>query len=106
MAGLVIKTGSRHIVHKVVVDEATLDRVAAALGIPAAERRQFISETESIHVYRNTRGSGGGTQTGQGAPGSSGGARGSARSGGRGRPSTASGTARSNRTGARRPRSE
>ncbi len=55
MSGLVIKTVRRNIVRQVVVDESTLDRVAEALGIPAAEREEFISETESIHVYRNTR---------------------------------------------------
>jgi hypothetical protein len=55
MAGYHVQTGSRHIVRQMTVDEQTLDRVAEALGIPPAERQQFISETESIHIYRSTR---------------------------------------------------
>jgi hypothetical protein len=55
MAGYHVTTGSRHIVRQVTVDEQTLDRVAEALGIPLAERQQFISDTESIHIYRGTR---------------------------------------------------
>jgi hypothetical protein len=54
MGCAVIQTGRGHITHKRVIDEATLDRVAEALGIPAAERRQFISDTEAIYIYRGT----------------------------------------------------
>jgi len=52
MGCAVIKTGRGHITHKTVIDEATLDRVAEALGIPAADRGQFISDTEAIYIYR------------------------------------------------------
>ena len=55
MGGCVIRTTTRHIVHKMVIDEAKLDAVAAALGIPPADRQQFISDTEFIHIYRGVR---------------------------------------------------
>jgi hypothetical protein len=54
MGCAVIRTSNRHITHKMVIDERTLDRVAEALGIPAAQRAQFISDTQSIFVYRGT----------------------------------------------------
>jgi hypothetical protein len=52
MGCAVITTHNGHHTHKVKIDEGVLDRVAEALGIPAAERQQFISGTESIHIYR------------------------------------------------------
>jgi len=55
MGGCVIRTTTRHIVQKMVIDEAKLDAVAAALGIPPAQRSQFISDTEFIHIYRGVR---------------------------------------------------
>lgn len=55
MGGFVITTCDRHIVGKVTVDEATLDKVAEALGIPLNERQQFISGTNSITIYRGRR---------------------------------------------------
>ncbi len=55
MGGMVIKTGSRQIVHKMPVDAGTLDKVAEALGFSKAQRDLFISDTESIHIYRGNR---------------------------------------------------
>ena len=52
MGCAVIRTGNRHITHKIVIDEQTLDRVAEALGIPPHERQQFISDTQAIYIYR------------------------------------------------------
>jgi hypothetical protein len=52
MGGAVIRTHNRQIVHKVVVDERVLDKIAEALGIPAADRGQLIPATESIQIYR------------------------------------------------------
>ncbi len=73
MGCAVIKTGHGHITHKRVIDEATLDRVADALGIPAAQRRQFIPSTEAIYIYRGAFRSAGtatspGTATSAGTP--------------------------------------
>jgi len=68
MAGCIIITGDSHIVRQITVDEATLDRVAEALGIPQADRSQFISNTEAIHIYRNTRATPGAPPTPPGAP--------------------------------------
>jgi hypothetical protein len=55
MGGCVITTGDRHIVRQITVDQATLDRVAEALGIPPNERQQFIAGTDSILIYRGRR---------------------------------------------------
>jgi hypothetical protein len=65
MGGCVITTGDRHIVRQITVDQATLDRVAEALGIPLNERQQFISGTDSILIYRGRRP---GTPPASGAP--------------------------------------
>jgi hypothetical protein len=54
MGSAVIRTRNGHHTHKVVVDEAMLDRVAEALGIPPDQRRQLIPGAESIHIYRGT----------------------------------------------------
>jgi hypothetical protein len=54
-SGCVIRTSNRQIVRQMKIDDATLDKVAQALGIPAAERRQFIANTESIQIYRGAR---------------------------------------------------
>lgn len=50
--GDVITRGGRDIHRRVRVDDATLERVAEALGIPPAERPGFISGTQSVHIYR------------------------------------------------------
>jgi hypothetical protein len=55
MGGYVVKKSTHHIVRRVVVDERTLERVAEALGIPPAERGEFVAGTESIHIYRGIR---------------------------------------------------
>ena len=55
MGGCLIKTGNRQIVHKMLINEGVLDKVAEALGFLPAERREFIAGTESIHVYRGDR---------------------------------------------------
>jgi hypothetical protein len=65
MGGCVITMGDRHIVRQITVDQATLDRVAEALGIPLNERQQFISGTDSILIYRGRRP---GTPPASGAP--------------------------------------
>jgi hypothetical protein len=54
-SGVVIRTSNRQMVRQIKIDDATLDRVAEALGIPAAERRQFISNIESVQIYRGAR---------------------------------------------------
>ena len=55
MAGCIINTSNRHIVHKIEVDEAKLREIARALGLTENEIDQFITDTESIHIYRNTK---------------------------------------------------
>ena len=55
MGGCLIKTGNRQIVHKMLINEGVLDKVAEALGFLPAERREFIAGTESIHLYRGDR---------------------------------------------------
>jgi hypothetical protein len=68
MGGFVITTCDRHIVGKMTIDEATLDKVAEALGIPLNERQQFISGTDSITIYRGRRPSTPPAQSGGGRP--------------------------------------
>jgi hypothetical protein len=50
--GDVITRGNRDVHRRVRVDDATLERVAEALGIPPAERPGFVSGTQSVHIYR------------------------------------------------------
>ena len=50
--GDVITRGNRDAHRRVRVDDATLERVAEALGIPSAERPGFVSGTQSVHIYR------------------------------------------------------
>jgi hypothetical protein len=59
MGGCVIKTGKRQIVIKMPITPDKLVAIVTALGIPAADRDNVISEIssggESIHVYVGNR---------------------------------------------------
>jgi hypothetical protein len=55
MGACVIQTTGGQIVRRVSINADTLDKVADALGIPPAEREQFIAGTEAIHIYRGDR---------------------------------------------------
>ena len=50
--GYVVAASDRTLVHKVKVDDKTLEKVAALLGISKAESDQLIGKTRSIHIYR------------------------------------------------------
>ena len=52
----VVTTGTgQNQIRRVRLDRDTLRRVAEALGIPDNERDQFISDVESIHIFRRVR---------------------------------------------------
>lgn len=56
--GCVIMSTDGSLVHHSNVDDKTLDKVAELLGIPKAKRKQLISKTRCIHIYRSAKGSG------------------------------------------------
>jgi hypothetical protein len=53
----VVNTGTgQNQIRRVKLDETTLEEVARALGITdPAERREFIRDVESIHIFRRVR---------------------------------------------------
>jgi hypothetical protein len=53
----VVTTGTgQNQIRRVKLDETTLEEVARALGITdPAERREFIQNVESIHIFRRVR---------------------------------------------------
>ena len=53
--GYVVTATDGTLIHKTSVDEKTLRKVAALLGIPKAEREELMSKTRSIHIYRGTK---------------------------------------------------
>lgn len=48
----VVAASDRTLVHKTNVDVKTLNKIAALLGIPKAERDKLIATTRSIHIFR------------------------------------------------------
>jgi hypothetical protein len=50
--GCVITSTDGTLVHHSKVDDKTLDKVAALLGISKSKRKQLISKTRCIHIHR------------------------------------------------------
>ena len=50
--GCVVTATNGTLVHHAKVDDKTLEQVAELLGIPKAKRKQLISKTTSIHIFR------------------------------------------------------
>jgi hypothetical protein len=53
MAGAVVKTTDRNIVHRHPITRQQLEQIANILGIPlsSTERAEILSRGESIHIY-------------------------------------------------------
>jgi hypothetical protein len=53
--GYVLTATDGTLVHHANVDDKTLEKVAELLGIPKAKRKQLISKTTSIQIYRGAK---------------------------------------------------